>query len=236
MRSPESRSLTVMPSARAERQHQRNLRQPVSAFPFGHGFVADAQLVRQLPLGQVLRLSALRNEVADADLVHGPPSFHHYGTPNAPAKPPTKREVEFRKIRETRRLSFHDSHVWPVKRGIVCLDSHVGMIEAKTGSLSAFFMLWFVQDEGTEAIPSRKEVEIFGMVQEKRGGNREGAGQRRRLGADRRRGRRKTGKARSQRIETGKEAHPLADVSGAVQGRDGMGASGRGADFRRAAG
>ena len=46
-----------------------------SAFPFGYGFVADAEFVCQLPLGQALGFSGRGDKSADLNLVHGTPPF-----------------------------------------------------------------------------------------------------------------------------------------------------------------
>jgi len=46
-----------------------------SPFPFGYGFVADAEFVCQLPLGQALGFSGRGDKSADLNLVHGEPPF-----------------------------------------------------------------------------------------------------------------------------------------------------------------
>ena len=53
-----------------------------SPFPFGYGFVADAEFVCQLPLGQALGFSGRGDKSADLNLVHGTPPFWGpvYGT------------------------------------------------------------------------------------------------------------------------------------------------------------
>ena len=59
----------------AQGEHQADLGQSLAPFPFGYGFVADAEFVCQLPLGQALDFSGRGDKSADLNLVHGAPPF-----------------------------------------------------------------------------------------------------------------------------------------------------------------
>ena len=89
----------------AQRQHQGNLRQSFSALPFGDGFVADGEEIRQLTLGKILRFSHLGNKSADPDLVHVCSSFLAHMVLEKCSQEHT-RSVE-RRISTKRRVGFY---------------------------------------------------------------------------------------------------------------------------------